>query len=823
MHLDVELSHLKATDTIVVANNRQVLAFKKSFTQQQPQAQLPKIFSWIQYLNHYWKTRQLHNQARLINAIEQRHLIESSLKACGQTTHTQLINEVIKNYDYCTNHKIPLSLLAQSKIQASEAFSQWIVHYQQHKKTLNLIDVNDLTNLILADDELTESLFIYGFKTLTPLQNKVFETLNCQTLKAQRTQSTKQYCFNNTLDEIVSAANWAKQQQQDNPHKSIAIVCPQLSELQHQLTSAFDQVFDDFLTETGEKSYNISLGLPLSQYALIQDLLNLLTLSEQLKEDRVESSLFTQVVSSVYIKGYQSERSARHLLANQASALALEYFSLEQLADALAQCPVLLKILNQITHQTNTQTLDQHLTRFNTMLDHWGFATDRNLSSGEYQLLQKYLDSSLILNQLSTHQEKCRVVMALQTLKEITNQVIFQAQSSQSNIQIIGSLEAEGLYFDKAWVMGMTQGFLPAKLNSPRFISGAIAAEYQIPHSSYELIQADAQNTFANLCTLSDHVIFSYAKSHAESEQLPSPLLNDSYEHKPQESFNLEAINLESIDNRNAPECSDKHIKSGVSLLKDQMACAFKGFAHRLQIESIDEPHIGLDRREQGNIIHNALQYIYEEINTKEALLALRSSELSSLISRKVYAALKRHTESGFKAIEKIRVEQLLAKFIETDKLREDFRVLATERSVAVDIAGLSFNTRLDRLDEMNNGDQIVFDYKTGSTSTSKWCAADIAEPQLPIYSITNNTQGAAFIELNSSGANIKGLSKDPDSLPKQSTRKGNCQDWDDQLITWENQLNQASQDFQSGQAQVNPNKIACDYCEFDLLCRIQK
>ncbi|MBC8493444.1 MAG: PD-(D/E)XK nuclease family protein [Candidatus Thioglobus sp.] len=823
MQLNVDLGHLVATDTIVVANNRQVLAFKKSFSQQNPQAQLPKIFSWVQYLNHYWKSRQLHNHARLINTIEQRHLIKSSLEAYGQLSHTQLIDEVNKNYDYCINHQIPLNLLKQSKIQASEVFAQWISHYQKHKKTLNVIDTNDLASLILADDELTQSLFVYGFKTLTPLQDKVFKALNYQTLQARQTQSTEQYCFNNTLDEIVSAANWAKQQQQDYPHKSIAIVCPQLSELQHQLTSTFDQVFDDLLTETGQKSYNMSLGLPLSQYALIQDLLNLLTLSEQLKKDRIESSLFTQAVSSIYVKGHQSERSARHLLANQTNALALEHFSLEQLVDALTQCPVLSEILSQITHQTNTQTLDQHLTSFNATLEHWGFATDRNLSSGEYQLLQKYLDSSLILNQLSLHQEKCSTVMALQTLKEITSQVVFQAQSSQSNIQIIGSLEAEGLRFDKAWVMGMTQGFLPAKLNSPRFISGAIAAEYQIPHSSYELIQTDAQNTFANLSALSDHVIFSYAKSHDESEQLPSPLLNDFYKHKPQEPFNIEAINLESVDNHSAPEFLDKHIKSGVSLLKDQMACAFKGFAHRLKIESVDEPHIGLDRREQGNVIHHALQYIYEEINTKEALLALSSSELNSLISRKVYAALKRHTESGFKTIEKTRVEQLLAKFIETDKLREDFRVLATERSVSVDIAGLNFNTRLDRLDEMNNGDQIVFDYKTGSTSTAKWCSEQIDEPQLPIYSVTNNTQGAAFIELTSSCVSFKGLSKDPDSLLKQSTRKGKCQDWDDQLATWKNQLNQASQDFQSGQAQVSPNKAACDYCEFDLLCRVQK
>jgi len=208
---------------------------------------------------------------------------------------------------------------------------------------------------------------------------------------------------------------------------------------------------------------------------------------------------------------------------------------------------------------------------------------------------------------------------------------------------------------------------------------------------------------------------------------------------------------------------------------------------------------------------------------TKEALLQLDPDELKTLIDQKVYSALKRHDNSGYKAIEKIRLAQLLHKFVKTDKDRENFRVLATEQSIRVDIAGLSFNTRLDRLDQMENGDHIVFDYKTGDTSTAKWCSTDIAEPQLPIYSVTNHTQGAAFIELNSSGVSFKGLSKDPDSLPKQSTRKGKCLEWDEQLISWENRLDQASRAFQSGHAQVLPNKTACDYCEFDLLCRIQK
>jgi len=819
MYFNVDLSHICTADTIVVANNRQVLAFKRTFASQQANTQLPTVLSWHQYLKHHWQSHQFNSNLRLIDSIEQRYLIESVLKQNNQAIHAQLTNEIIKNYDYCANHLINLKILEQSKTQTCEVFAKWIKHYQQSKRKLGLIDTNELANLLLQEKKPLQAPYVYGFKTFTPLQQQVFDALNYQSIQAEYSNSTIQKCFDNTINEIEQAASWAKQKQAENPSHSIVVVCPQLNELRHQLSSTFDQTFDNLLTETGQKSYNISLGLPLSQYAFIQNITNILELNEQIITGKINTKLFNQVISSVYIKGYQLERNTRHLLANKATFLSLETIPLSLLDEAISQCPILSEMIKMLNTKTKLQTLSEHLLNFNHILVHWGFATNRNLSSNEFQLLNKYLSSSLKLNQLSLHQKKCSAKTALNILKGLVDQVIFQAQSSKADIQIMGSLEAEGLQFDQAWVMGMTHDFLPAKLNAPRFLTSAIASHHQIPHSNYDLIQSDGENTLKNLQSLAKNVIFSYAKSHLETQQLPSPLLNfdtpvlipSKFKHKP--------IDTEEIDDSVTTQFESDSIKSGVTLLKDQMACAFKGFVHRLEIEHYDEPHIGLDRREQGNIIHTALQYIYQEIDTQETLLKLDQDELNTLISKKLYSALKRYPDSSFKKVEKTRLTKLLQKFIETDKSREDFRVLATEQSVQVDINGLNFNTRLDRLDEMHNGDKIVFDYKTGTTSTAKWCGQSIAEPQLPIYSVTNNIQGAAFIELNSHSISFKGLSKDPNSIPKQS-RKGSCQEWDEQLTIWTQKLNQASQEFQSGQAQVLPNRKACDYCKFDLLCR---
>ncbi len=824
MLINAELTNLNAKDTIVLANNRQVLAFKKTFAIQHSNTQLPKALSWGQYLRHTWRQINPNSNLRFIDQIESRHLIKQSMQKLRQSTDQRLLDEVVKNNDYCANHLIDLNELACSKIRSSELFSTWINAYKNTKLTLGLVDLHDLPSLIIKANVSVTKPHIYGFKTLTPQQQLLFDTIGYQQINANKTHYISALTFDTTTSEILKAAQWAKAHFDNNPDKSVVIVIPQLHDIQHQLSSIFDQVFDNLLTEIGQKSYNISLGLRLNQYPLIQGLLSILTLSTQLQCNKIQSVLFNQIATCVYVSGYQQERSSRSLLINQVLSLSVDEFSLDKIDKALSKCPILEAIIKNIKREKSTNnTLESHLLTFNDTLKIWGFATDRSLSSTEYQLFNKYLKTSLELNRLSLYHTKVSAQSAIKQLDNLTTQVIFQAQASKTNIHILGALEAQGLYFDEAWVLGMTNQFLPARLNSTRFITHDISVTHRIPHTDYGLIATDATNTLENLSSLADKVVFSYALTHLENEQLPSPLVEFDPAINTSHIQKISPITLESIVDTHTTHLEKPKIKSGVRILKDQMACAFKGFAHRLNTPSFDAPHIGINRLEQGSIIHNALQYIYQEITSKEQLLALSIKELDSLILNKINAALKYHPNSGFKKIEKLRLSRLIHIFIEADKLREYFCILAIEQNITANIANLEFETRLDRLDQMNNGDKIIFDYKTGTTSISSWCGSAISEPQLPIYAITNNVQGAALIELVSNKTNFKGLSKDPNSLPKQSKYKGKCQEWDEQLQIWQKTLNTASLDFQHGIATVLPNKSACDYCEFDLLCRVEK
>ncbi|SMN14220.1 FIG01199495: hypothetical protein [uncultured Candidatus Thioglobus sp.] len=810
MWINAQLNKISKEDTIVLANNRQVLAFKKTWHLQKGNCALPKSLSWQQYLIQTWRTFAPNSSKRLISNIESRTLIAKSMRKLRQKTDNRLLNEVIKNNDYCHAHLIQYSQLSTS--QNCDLFTAWLQDYQQTKLTHNLLDINDLPALIIAQHSTLPKPYLYGFKTLTPQQSLLFDTIGHQVLETQQknTQSNNKI-FQTTDDEILSAAQWAQAHHTRHPHHHIAIVCPTLSSQHHQIKSIFNQVFSDTLTETGQKAYNISLGLPLTDAPLIRHLLALLELCQQLPNNRISTKLFNTVITSPYLHHAQAERSKRALLVNRVLSFSQTHFKLTRLSPYLDTAPHLQALLSDITLSApKQQTHDQWLIHFNTLMQNCGFATDRTLSSTEYQLFNKTQNASLGLNQLAQTHHKVSATHALLDLENTLSQVIFQAQSAPTPIQILGSLEAEGLIFERAWVLGMSDDFLPMALNSPTFIPHAIAQHHQIPHTSFTLITKDAQNTLNNLINLSSEVICSYAKSHFNTEQRPSPLCQFTHE-LPALTRHHQAPAQHSLPDQHARPLPDPHIHNGVNTLKDQMSCPFKGFAHRLNIQSFDPPHIGLDRRQQGKIIHTALQYFYQQITTQAALLALKPTELDTLIQRKITQALAHYTVSAFRQNEQKRLLTILHQFIRIDQQRDPFTVLATEQQITTNIAGLTFTTRLDRLDETHNADKIIFDYKISNPTTSHWNAPVIKEPQLPIYAISNPVQGIAFIQLNADKVAIKGLFKAKD--PQQ---------WQQQTNAWKTTLETTSKHFQHAHAAVLPNNTACQYCPLTPLCRVK-
>ena len=370
--------------------------------------------------------------------------------------------------------------------------------------------------------------FMYGFNESTPEQNKLFEALNCKPMFAEHLESTsRNFAFVEQESELIAIAKWAKRTSNQYPEKQIGIVVPNLNELQHKVKSIFDLEFSSNLVEIHKKPYNISLGISLSDYPLIKHLISILRLSSQFQNGFVDTETLTKVVTSPYIKGAMIELNNRALLTNKIRQLSATRIKTNKILSLCDGCPSLKEIFIKLNDANLTKkiTLELSLDSMNSFLLIWGFTSDRNLSSSEYQIYEKYQVESLVLNKLSDFHQLTTLDDALKILIEHMNAVIFQPQSGSANIYILGSLEAEGLFFDFAWVSSMTSSFLPGKIKMPLFIPPKTSVEYCLPGTSFELITKESEITLNNLQNLSKNLTFSYSTYSDSREQIATPYL----------------------------------------------------------------------------------------------------------------------------------------------------------------------------------------------------------------------------------------------------------------------------------------------------------
>ena len=828
MKVNLDLSLIQSDDTIIVANNRQVLAIKQSLSEQHGSLKMPNIFSYTSWLQNYWQQNNPKRSIRLLSQMELRFFFKEIIQQDPVNHSEAVIDELIKCYHLCKTHFIDISTMSSFSSSPCAQLVEWIYELEKIKLARGCIDSTDLFTIVnptLEKYEKKGKYYAFGFKKPTPEQDKLFQILDCELIKPISPINTIQaLSFIDHEFELQEIAHWAKETSTQNPDYQIGIVIPNLGELQNTIKNIFDQVFASSLIETHRKPYNISLGISLCQYPLIQHLLNIIKLSKQIIDDSIDHKTLIKVITSPFIQGAHKESNNRALSVNRILALGREKSSTNKILSLIKDCPQLSQTiteLRQLKFQTKL-SLEDWLIVINKLLTTWAFATDRSLTSSEYQLFEKYQNESLILNKLSDFHKKIGFIDAVKTLQTHLNSVVFQAKGGDANIHVLGALEAEGLFFDAAWISNMTSDFLPGTIKTPLFIPSQVCRDYELPNSSFDAIDQNTKVTLQALKDLSKNITFSYAKSTKNREQLPSPFLNF-------EEFQVKTIKtvmtrkLNHIDDHKAPNIDDYTIKQGIKTLQNQMSCAFKGFVGRLGIDDFDTPHIGMNRQQQGKLIHKVLETFFGEIQTGKELLELSDLALNDLIEKHIDLAILKTPKSNFKLLEKTRLVKLIKKYLALEKQRGDFEVIKTESTSEVDINGLTFSTRLDRMDLLENNEKLIIDYKSGAVAVSKMIGNPIEQAQLPIYAISNTVDGVAFAAINPSDCQFKAITKNKSALPLKPQTKSKMPEWDIQLMEWNSALNSASDDFQDGIAKVLPAKNACEFCNYDLLCRVEK
>jgi probable DNA repair protein len=273
-------------------------------------------------------------------------------------------------------------------------------------------------------------------------------------------------------------------------------------------------------------------------------------------------------------------------------------------------------------------------------------------------------------------------------------------------------------------------------------------------------------------------------------------------------------------------------------VIRDQAACPFRALArHRLGAEGLATPHAGLDAMERGTLVHRVLALIWAQLNAKSALDSMPGADLDALLARAAEDAIARIRRerptvlSGrFAEIEKRRIARLAREWLETERRRGEFAVIATEDRRALEIGGLGLTARLDRVDRTSDGRRIVIDYKTGEASPGAMLGDRPDEPQLPLYVVGAEPDAAAvaFAQVRAHDMKFAGLARDADALPGARTlpdvRLGQAaSSWAEQVEAWRAALGRIAAAFLAGDARVDPKRYpnTCRLCDVKPFCRI--
>lgn len=750
----------------------------------------------------------------------------------------------------------------------ARAFLDWAARYQRATREAGRTDRARLPDVMAphlghAGIRLPKTLVLYGFDIVAPQVRDFLEALaahGCTLLHAQPTAHSPQVSrveFTEPRDEILAAARWARSRLAAGCAR-IAIVVPDLTASRAKVQRLLARVLQPghALGEDSALPFDVSLGEALVDFPLVADALRVLALGGPACAFEDAS----RVIRSSFVAGAESEMAVRARLdakLRERCPPSLRLESLQRLATVARypQAPVLIDRLERLAKIRKTGTgakpASDWARIFSDALRAAGFPGERTLDSNEYQALEKWHDLLAQFANLEAVTPAMDYARALERVERMARDTIFQPQARDVPIQVLGVLESAGLEFDHLWVMGLTDEAwpLPARPNPfvPARLQRAAGVPQADPVTSLDLDQRITEGWMH----AAPEVVFSHARLKGESELASSPLVKSlpliSFDELRVEEYPLlrDAIRaqgaIETLEDAKAPVVVDTGATQhgGTSLFRDQAACPFKAFAkHRLDSDPLETPRPGLNARDRGSLVHNMMAAVWKSLGTSEALAAASPADLDKLLAAcadEAIAQVRKYRAdvlSGrFGELERDRLVRIAREWLEAERMRGVFQVVEMEQKHALTFGGVTVNVKLDRMDRLARGGHAVIDYKTGACATSAWLGPRPEEPQLPMYALSvKDVVAVAFGQVKTGEMSFKGVSRDPDILPRvdvitknRSPAAREYRDWNSLLQGWRGELEAAGQGFASGDARVDPKRgaLTCSICEQKMLCRI--
>lgn len=615
-----------------------------------------------------------------------------------------------------------------------------------------------------------------GFDELNPLQRRLRVALDAQMRSSATSTSAVSLpavvAFEDAGAECRAVAHWVRARFADDPVCRIGIVVPDLGSVRDQLEDALDEALHPELAAPAfaehPRRYNFSLGRALAELPLIACALQLLELARA--PYGIEQPVLTSLLLNPYWSESVHEADARARLDAQMRRRLQHRVDIDQLvtlgnkasAQSGTACPAALHHLSRLRHFAadcgaimHPPSVWAHTVR--TLLFESGWAGSagqgcRTLSSHEYQAREAW---SALLDQLARSDQPAGTLSyadVLAHLHGLCRERLFQPQTRGApSVQVLGMLESAGLRFDALWVMGMHDGAWPPAPAPNPLLPVALQRAQGLPNSCAAVQLVHARAIVHRLLHQAAVVRFSCPLMAGSQELRHSPLFARADQvaaPAPDEAApDLQGSQvLECLDDATGPVLGEtERVRGGVALLRAQAICpAWAFYRYRLGAAALEHTQSGLDAQERGTLVHDALEWFWKQVNSRQALMVLAAvpEALEARIGAAVSASLSACEArmdvmpAAARELEALRLTRVLREWLQVEMRRADFTVLECERELRHQIGPVALTLRIDRIDRQD-GKLVVIDYKTGIPgSIGNWAAMRITEPQLPIYAL---------------------------------------------------------------------------------------
>ena len=766
----------------------------------------------------------------LLTPAQEQHLWERILEKSGLLVVPQAAAQCRKAWQLVHAWRIANGAGNEPRNEDAAAFSQWSAEYR--RRTAGEVDaarLPDLMSQYLEKLKKPALLVAYAFDVMPPQTREFLDRFEWAACRPETTcPAATRVSFPSAQQELETAAQWARARLEEGK-KRIGVVVPDLGRRRAEAARVFSRVMQPGYNLPGQVKapmpFNISLGRPLAAYPLVHAALTVLRLPYQPVRYEEASCL----VRSPFLGGADSEMAKRATLDVRLRRDADATLTLPKLIAGAEPAPILRRGLERVFEISKSRpgSPGEWARRFSALLEAAGFPGERALDSEEFQTRAKWHELLGELSKLERVDERMSFDGAFATLERLCAETLFQPESPDAPIQILGVLESAGLRFDALWVSGLTDEQWPLAAAPNPFIAVALQKKAGIPEASAEASLAFAQRLTAQWTGAAAEVVLSHPAKEEDRDLAPSPLIAGVAEASvavPAYPRYRDALfasrKLESFEDRQAPPVTPGKVRGGTRVLADQAACPFRAFARwRLGAEALEEPVEGLDPRDRGKLLHALMREIWSRIRSSSNL----NNNLETVIAQAAQIAVKEMgLEGRFAELERERLARLAREWLEVEKRRAPFEVLFVEQQRDLTVSGLQLSSRIDRMDRLERGGHVLIDYKTGGLTTPKqWEGPRPDDPQLPLYAVAAPEELAAvtFAKLRPGDMKFMGYARSDQLIPNVQLYR----DWEKLLAEWKKDAEALGAAFASGDAQVDPKEDfkTCRRCDLHTLCRV--